>query len=917
MDFRRHVRDHLLPLTIAREPEIVDELAQHLQDLYDEAIASGTPHDDAVARALAALPDERAQLSHDLETASRSLPALIVDRWQRADLDTPSRSAKFTMLTDLKRDLRYALRMLAAAPTFTAIVVITLALGVGANTLIFTAIDAILLRNAGITDTGTLTSVYNASTDGTVRFSTVSFPDYADLRDAAIYEDIAAYSGISLSLDTGAETESVVGELVTGNYFRVLGTAPALGRTFLPDEDRRGSPAHVAVVSFRFWQNRLAGTPAAIGREIHLNGAPYVLIGVAPPRFVGATVGRAPDVWVPMALQQEVRPPTAGLRRALGGSDLLGQRGPRWLSMVARIKPGTTAAQRAAALDVLARRLQAEYPQTNRPRTFNAVPLGEGPGVRTSSRPLLYMLAASVVLVLLIACANVTSLLVARSVSRRRETAVRAAVGAGTGRLVRQWLTESVLLAIIGGLCGLLLARWGAPILYLAGVPPEIDLAVNVRVLLFALGVAAASGVISGLAPVLDTLRSDTIAALRDEGGAVATGIRAQRWRRVFVVFQVAVSLMLLVGAGLFLRTLQNAYAVDLGYRIDSTMVADINLDVRGYSQEAGGEVYRQVLERLRSAPGVTAAGAARVTVLSGGARTVSVSLDGQRIREDLGNNLDVRLNVISDGYLQALGIPLLRGRDFTPGDGPASMRVAIVSQSLAARLWPGQDAIGRAIGDGVTTRTVVGIVPDTVYRDALEREAPPFFYVPLAQNYEGGVGLHVRSREGDPLALLSAIRAAVRDVDPRIAVSRPQRLRDVFDQSISSQRMMATLVSLFGALALLLATVGLYGIMEHAAAQRRAEIGLRLALGAVPGSIFSLILGDGLRLVAIGTAIGLTAAFATTRFLQTLLFGVDPIDLTTFAAVSVVLAATAALACFVPARRAMSVDPAVALRGK
>ena len=310
--------------------------------------------------------------------------------------------------------------------------------------------------------------------------------------------------------------------------------------------------------------------------------------------------------------------------------------------------------------------------------------------MRTSARPLLYLLAASVALVLLIACANVTSLLVARSVSRRRETAVRAAVGAGTGRLIRQWLTESVLVAAIGGLCGLLLARWGAPFLHLAGIPPEIDLEVNLSVLLFALAVAAASGVLSGLAPVLHTLRSDTISALRDEGGAVATGIRAVRWRRAFVVFQVAVSLMLLVGAGLFLRTLQNAYAIDLGYRLDSTMVADINLDVRGYTQESGGLVYRQILERLRSAPGVAAAGAARVTVLSGGARTVSVSLDGQRIREDQGNNLDVRVNVISDGYLQALGIPLLRGRDFTAADGPDAMGVAIVSQSLATRLWPG-----------------------------------------------------------------------------------------------------------------------------------------------------------------------------------------------------------------------------------
>ena len=915
MDFERRVREHLPPLSVAREPEIVDELAQHLQDLYDEAIASGLAHDDAVGRAMAALPGEAAALARDLETASRSLPGLIVDRWQQAGVSPPSSRGRLPMLTDLTRDLRYAVRMLISAPTFTAIVVATLALGVGANAVIFTAVDAILLQTAGISDPATLVSVYNGSSDGQQRFASVSFPDYADLRDAGVYQDVAAYGGVTVSIDSGSGNEALPGELVAGNYFSVLGVRPALGRTFLPDEDRRGNPVRVAVVSYSFWQNRLGGTPSAVGREIQLNGAPYTVIGVAPRRFVGATIGRAPDVWVPMALQQEVRPPSAGLRRQLGGSDLLGQRGPRWLNMVARTRPGTREPEQAAALDLLARRLQEAYPDTNRPRTFNAVPLGEGPGVRASSRPLLYMLSASVVLVLLIACANVTSLLVARSVTRRRETAVRTAVGAGRSRLVRQWLTESILLALLGGAGGLLIARWGAPLLHVAGIPVEVDLTVSYRVLFFAFAAAAVSGLLSGLAPVLHTLRGDIISALRDEGGSVATGIRAARWRRAFVVFQVAMSLMLLVGAGLFLRTLRNANAIDLGYRIDSTLVADVNLDVRGYSQEAGDAVYRQILERLRSAHGVSAAGAARITVLSGGARTVAVSLDGQPIREDLGNTLDVRINVISDGYLQTLGIPLLRGRDFSPADGPQSMRVAIVSQSLATRMWPGQDPLGRTIGGGVANTTVIGVVPDTVYRSALEREAPPFYYIPLAQNYEAGVALHVRAVEGDPLALLAAVRAVVHDVDPRLAVGRPQRLTDIFDQSIAGQRMMATLVGAFGALALLLAAVGVYGIMEHVATQRRGEIGIRLALGAAPGSIFSLILGEGLRLVGIGTAIGLAAALATTRYIQALLFDVDPIDATTFIAMSLVLTATATLACLIPARRAMRVDPVVAFR--
>jgi predicted permease len=506
-------------------------------------------------------------------------------------------------------------------------------------------------------------------------------------------------------------------------------------------------------------------------------------------------------------------------------------------------------------------------------------------------------------------------------VSRRREVAVRIAIGARRGRLVRQWLTESVLLALAGGIGGVILAGWGARLLYIAGVPETVHLAVNARVLAFAFVVSVGCGILFGLAPILQTLRGDTISALRDEGGAVATGSRAARLRHVFVVFQVAVSLMLLVGAGLFLRTLRNAHTVDLGYRLDSTMVAEINLDLRSYSREAGTVVYQQMLDRLAAIPGVAAAGAARIAVLSGGARTVPISRDGRPIGAgpngpssvDERNLIAVRVNIISDGYLDAMEIPLIRGRDFSPADREDAPRVAIVSRSLAAALWPNQDPIGKSLGDNPAV--VVGVVPDTVYRNALEREPPPFFYLPLAQNYEGGVILHVRAAQGDPLVLLPSVRAAVREVDPAIAIARPQRLRSLFDQSIASQRMLATLVGLFGGIALLLASVGLYGVMAHVAGQRRTEIGIRLALGARPASILSLVLGEGLRLVALGAAIGLAAAFATSRWLESQLFGVHPTDPFTFAAVCLLLTIVAIFACLIPARRAMRVDPAVALR--
>jgi predicted permease len=913
VDFRDYVRNRLPALALDRETEILHELAEHLSDVYDEARAAGATHAAAMARAQSALPQRGDALARDIESASRALPGIIADRWRLSELEAPHNVRRFGMLTDLHHDIRYAIRTFAASPAFAIVAVLTLTLGIGATAVIFTAIDAILLTTPGVANTDTLVSVYNTTTDGRERFSTLSYPDVADLRESGVFQNLAAFGTVILAYDRNGQAESIQGEIVTSNFFDVLGTRVFPGRSFLSPADN-GAPPREVVVSHAFWQMRLTASPNVAGTSILLNGQPYTIVGVAPPLFVGATVGRAPDVWVPMAHQQELRPPSAGLRRSLGSADLLRARGPRWLSIIARLKPGTTIPQAAAGADVVARRLQSAYPDTNRFRAINIVPLGDGPGVRASSRPLLRLLSGAVLLVLLIACANVASVLLARGVSRRREVAVRMAVGARRARLIRQWLTESVLLSLAGGAGGLLLAYWSAPLLHLAGIPQTVHLGTHGRVLVFTFVVAVASGIAFGLAPVLQTLRSDTLSALRDEGGAVATGNYAGRMRRVFVVFQVAVSLMLLVGAGLFLRTLQEAHSVDLGYRVDATMVGDVNLDVRGYSQEAGRVAYRQMLDRLRDIPGVEAAGAARVTVLSGGARTVSVSIDGRPVARDTSNAIDVRVNIISDGYLDALGIPLLRGRDFLPSDTFEAPRVTIVSRLLAHKLWPNDDPIGNTLFGGEPA-TVIGVVADTVYRSALERDPPPFYYLPLSQNYESGVALHVRTAHGDPLELLPAVRTALRAVDPAIVVARPQRLAEVFEESIASQRMMATLVGLFGGMALTLAAVGLYGVMAHLAGQRRTEIGIRLALGASRASILKMIVTEGMRLVGVGAAIGLFCAVVSTRWISSQLFGVRPTDPLTFAAGSVLLATVAAVACLIPARRAMRVDPSAALR--
>lgn len=922
MDFRAYVREHLPPLAVAREAEIVEELAQHLEDVYQEARKAGLDHPAAFARATDALPAAADELARALRSASRAPHGRVADRWRAAlDEPSPSPTGGFTMLSDLRRDSRYAVRTLFREPGFTAVVVITLALGIGATAAIFSAVDAVLLQNAPVAEPDRLVSVYMTQTvpattnpDAGPQIFGSSYPDYVDLRDSGVLEGLATFAGIALTLDADGVLERIGAEVVSGNYFDVLGIDPVVGRAFSPEEDRAGSPVRVVVISHRLWQQRFGADPGIVGRSITLNGSSYTVIGVAPLRFQGAELGDVADAWVPMALQEEVRPPSAGaIRQRLGSLRMLGARDVRWLDMAGRLRDGTSVTEAAAALDVVGRRLAAAYPQSNRDMSATAVPLGEGPGLRIEARPVLGLLGAGVVAVLLIACANVASLLLARAVTRRREVAVRVAIGAGRAQLVRQWLTESVLLGVLGAAGALLVARWTTPILYGFGIPEGIDLSLNARVFAFALAMGIATGLIFGLAPIAQLLRRDTLTALRDEGTGIATGIRAARLRSAFVVLQVALSLVLLVGAGLFLRTLQQAYAADLGYQLNRMLVAEIDPD-DSYSFEKGQAIYSDLLDRLDGMPGVVAAGAARVTVLSGGQRTGGVSVDGQPIRPDRGNARPVRINVVSAGYLEAMGIAVLRGRDFRAGDVQTSPRVAIVSRSLADLLWPSTDPIGEVLVTSASRLEVVGVVPDTVYRSVTERGPLPFYYVPLAQNYESAVTLHVRT-EGDPIAILPAVRQLVRDVDPRLAVLRPRRLVDEFSRSMTEQRTMATFIGLLSAVALILAAVGLYGVMAYATRQRTTEVGLRLALGATPRSILNLVLLRGARLVATGLALGLLGAFASVRFVRARLFGVEPTDAVTWLAVCALLLAVALIACVVPARRAMRIDPAAALK--
>ena len=825
------------------------------------------------------------------------------------------------MVSDLGRDVRYALRTLRRAPAFAATIVATLALGIGANSVIFSAVDAVLLRDAAVADPDSLVDVY--TTSGANPYSNSSYPDYFDLRDSGAFASLAAYAAVSMTMEANGQPEPLAGQIVSGNYFEVLGVAVPAGRGFAPDDDRLGAPVRVAVISHALWRRVFEGNRSLIGRTIRLNGHPYELIGVAPPDFVGPLLGVAPDVWVPTALQPEVDPPSAAVRRARGHAAIFDLRRSRGLNMVGRLPRGAGIDEAASRAEVVARRLQTAYPETNRDRRFTVTPLAEGRGLRTATRPALRQLAGVVLMVLLVACVNVASLLLARAVSRERELAVRIAIGASRSRLVRQGLVESVILGVLGSIGALLVTRLSTPLLHTFVIPAAVDLSVNARVLGFTLAVGAGSGLLFGIAPVFQAFRRNAITALRDEGTTVATGVRTARLRGAFVVLQIAVSLVLLVGAGLFLRTLGNAYPADLGYQIDRTLVASLNLEPRGYFEggsrgaDAGLAVYEQILSRVEAVPGVAAAAAARMTVLSGGARATAVSTDGRPLEKDNRNALGVRANVVSHRYFETMNIPILHGRVFNTSDGPDTPRVTVVTRSLADRIWPHEDPLGKTLLDETNRpHVIVGVVPDTVYTTTVERVRPPAYYLLLAQNYESGVALHVRAA-GNPASLVPAIRDAVRQVDGELAVERPQLLREVLDRTLNRQRMMATLVGLFGAVALLLAAFGLYGVMAQAATQRTPEIGIRLAMGAQPASIVTLLLRQGLRLVAIGLAIGLIGSVLCGRYIEAQLFGVTATDPVTFASSCLVLALAGLTASVIPALRALRIDPISALRSR
>ncbi len=909
-DWKQEISRHLADLHIepARETAIVEELSQQLEDRYRNLLASGSSQ-----------PEARRKVLEELECSELLAAALPPgERRYKQTVPPPAASPSGNLLADLLRDLKYGLRSMARAPAFAIFAILALALGIGASTTVFTVVNTLLLHPLPAQDPSRLVSLYTTDLKNQMQYSSLLPSSYLNLKDYqarnAVFSRLAGFSPpMPMTLVQGTEQERFFGQLVTDGYFETLGLTPAKGRFFLPGEVNTPGSAPVAVLSYGAWKNRFNNAADIIGKTLEVNGVPFTVVGVAPQGFLGVSAVFGPDVWLPATMAQQVLP--------IELQDVLRERGKPLFQGIARLKPGASRSQAETSLQTLAAALRQEYPDANAGHTISVEPVttalfsssGGERGLALVSTVLLLIVG----LVLLIACSNVANLLMARAVSRRQEIAVRLAIGASRGRLVRQLLTESVLLGLFGGIAGLGVGYEGCRFLW-SFRPPEYarnlaDPKLDGTVFLFALLLSLATGFIFGIVPAMRASKTGLVESLKEETHVAGPSGRSARFQKTLLAGQVAFSLVSLIAASLFLRAVQRAYDIDPGFDDRHLAVFMMNPQQQDHDVVRLKAFHREVENRVSRVPGVQAVTwASNMPFWSSASRGVFIEGQEQRRKSE---TISTVTNTIDVDYFKTMQIPLLQGRAFTEGDQEGSLPVVVINEDLARRYWPNGNAVGnhlRLSGDTVR-RQIIGVVKTSNYTTL--GEAPqPCLYLPLRQTPEGSSNLYVRSA-ADPSLVLVEVQRGIRDVDPKVEVTDVRTGAKLVNQVLWNARIVLGMLGIFGLLALALVSVGLYGILAYSVSSRQREIGVRMALGASRSDVLRLVLQQGMMPVGFGVGFGLAISLLVGRAFSRMLFGLSPADPLSLMGASAVLLLVAALACYLPALAASRMDPMQALR--
>lgn len=908
-DWKNVVRERLAPLRLegTAEADLTEELAEHLEDRFREYLSGGASEEEAYRKGISEL-DDLYLLRAELTTEQR------MPKYGAAVGGDP-RAGNF--LEDVYRDLLYALRMMRKSPLFVVFVVLTLGLGIGANTTVFTLINTLILNPLPAQDPAGLAAVALAETKDTSK-TKVSLPiSYQDLKDYQAKNDVfsrlAGYSSPRVvTLQSDHASRRIFSELVTGNYFSTLGLRPAAGRFFLPEEDGTPGAHAVAVMNYGTWQGLFGGARDIIGKTLRLNNVAFTVIGVAPPHFIGVNAIFGPDLWINAAMSEQLLPNEM--------RDALSDRGKAVFRGVARLRPGISRRQAQANMAQIASALASENPEADEGRTATVGSIADAlfSSTSNSATPVVFasvVLLVVVGIVLLIACSNVANLLLARASARQQEVAVRLALGASRGRLVRQLLTESVLLGLLSGLMGVLMGYAGLRALwsFLPSSANFIAPKLDVVVMLFALAVSLVTGLVFGMVPALRASRISVAEAVKEEAHTVGKGRSRVTFANVLLTGQVAFSFLLLVTAALVLRSIARAYQIDPGFQTKHLAVFLTNPGQAGYTRARTQAFYKEARERVAALPGIESVSwASNLPLWSGVAAGLRVEGRQQRSRADV---ITTVVNIVDRNYFETAGVAIDKGREFTQADRGDSVPAAIVNEKMAHDYWPKGDALGKRIqlpGENAM-RQIVGIARTANYTNVAE--SPQLcVYEPLEQNFSDAMVLYVRSK-GDPEQVLTSVQRELRAAGPEIIATEVRTGRQILDGGLFQAKIGVSLLSAFGLLALGLASIGLYGLMAYSANQRKREIGLRMALGAGRASVLGLILKQGMALVGTGVLVGLVAALLAGRVLSRMLYGVSASDPASVASATVVLLAVALLACYFPARWASRVDPLIALR--